>query len=82
MPKPTPTRHGASEQTIGAITRGEVVARGRGRCRRRTPTRGRGQTPGPSRNRAVTPPPTDEVVRDSEEGENEQVHDKELPPQK
>ena len=30
---------------------------------------------------AVTPPPTDEVVREGEEGENEQVQDKELPPQ-
>ena len=32
-------------------------------------------------NRAVTPPPTDEVVREGEEGENEQVQDKEVPPQ-
>ena len=45
------------------------------------PTRGRGQTPGPARNRIVTPPPTDEVVRAGEEGENEQVQDKEVPPQ-
>ena len=47
------------------------MARGRGRGRRRTPSRGRGQTPGPASNRAVTLPPTDEVVREGEEGENE-----------
>ena len=82
MPTPTPARQGASEPTIEVVTRRGVVARGRGRGRRRTPTRGRGHTPGPASNRVVTPPPTDEVVRDSEEGENEQVHDKELPPQK
>ena len=81
MPTPTPARHGASEPTIGAVTRGGAVARGRGRGRKRTPTRGRGQTPGPARNRAVTPPPSDEVVRQGEERENEQVQDKELPPQ-
>ena len=57
------------------------MARGRGRGRRRTPTRGRGQTPGLTRNRAVTPPPTDEVIREGEEGENEQVQDEELLPQ-
>ena len=68
-------------QDIGALTRGGAVARGRGRVRRRMPTRGRGQTPGLSRNRAVTPPPTDEVVREGKEGENEQVQDKEVPPQ-
>ena len=65
---PTPARQGASEPTIGAVTRGGAVARGRGRGRRRTPTRGRGQTPGPARNRVVTPPPTDEVVKEGEEG--------------
>ena len=47
------------------------MARGRGKGRRRTPFRGRGQTPGPASNRAVTLPPTDEVVREGEEGENE-----------
>ena len=30
---------------------------------------------------AVTPPPTDEVVREGEEGEDDQVQDEELPPQ-
>ena len=29
----------------------------------------------------MTPPLTDEVVREGEEGENEQVQDEELPPQ-
>ena len=81
MPTPTPARQGASEPTIGAVARGGVVERGRGRGRRRTPSRGRGQTPGPASNRAVTPPPTDEVVREGEEGENELVQDEELPPQ-
>ena len=57
------------------------MERGRGRGRRRTPSRGRGQTLGPASNRAVTPPPTYEVVREGEEGENEQVQDEELPPQ-
>ena len=79
---PTPARQGASEPTTRAVARGGAVARGRCRGQGRTSSRGRGQAPGPSSTRAVTPPPTDEVVRDSEEGENEQVHDKELPPQK
>ena len=57
------------------------MARGRGRGRGRTPSRGRGQTPGPSSTRAVTPPPTEEVVREGEERENEQVQNEELPPQ-
>ena len=47
------------------------MARGRGRGRRRTPSRGRGQTPFLARNRVVTPPMTNEVVREGEEGENE-----------
>ena len=29
----------------------------------------------------MTPPPTEEVVREGEEGENEQVKNEELPPQ-
>ena len=44
-------------------------------------SRGRGQAPGPSGTRVVAPPPTDEVVREGEEGENEQVQNEELPPQ-
>ena len=63
------------------VARRGAVARGRGRGRGRTSSRGRGQAPGPSSTRAVTPPPTDEVVREGEEGENEQVQDEELPPQ-
>ena len=81
MPTPTPARHGASEPTIGAVTRRGAVARGRGRGLGRTSSRGRAQAPGPSSTRAVTLPPTDEVVREGEEGENEQVQDEELPPQ-
>ena len=57
------------------------MARGRCRGRMRTISRGRGQTPSPASNRAVTPPPTDEVVKEGEEGENEHVQDEELPPQ-
>ena len=81
MPTPTPARQGASEPTIGAVAREGAVARGRGRGCKRTPSRGRGQKPGPASNRAVTPPPTDEVVREGEEGENEQIQDKEVPSQ-
>ncbi|XP_069151903.1 uncharacterized protein [Solanum lycopersicum] len=66
VPTPTLTRQGASEPTIGVVTRGGEVTRGLGRGCRRTPTSGRGQTPGPARNRAVTPPPTDEVVREGQ----------------
>ena len=77
---PTPARKGASEPNIRVVARGGAVARGPGRSRRRTPSRGRGQTPGPASNRAMTLPPTDEVVREGEEGENEQVKDEELPP--
>ena len=44
-------------------------------------SRGRGQAPGPASTRAVTPPPTEEVLSKSEGGENEQVQDEEVPPQ-
>ena len=81
VPTPTPARQGASEPTTRAVARGGAVARGRGRGRRGTSSRGRGQTSGPTSTRAVTPPPTDEVVREGEGGENEQVQDEELPPQ-
>ena len=57
------------------------MARGRGRGRGRASSRGRGQAPSPSGTRAVTPRPTEEVVREGEEGENEQVQNEELPPQ-
>ena len=36
-------------------------------------SRGRGQAPSPASTRAVTLPPTEEVLREGEEGENEQV---------
>ena len=68
-PTPTSARHEASEPATGAVARRGAVARGRGRGRRRTSSR------------AVTPPPTEEVVREGEEGENEQVQNEELPPQ-
>ena len=77
---PTPARQDASEPATEAVARRGAVARGRGRGRRRISSRGRGQTPGPSSTRAVTSPPTEEVVREGEEGENEQVQNEELPP--
>ncbi|TMW83140.1 hypothetical protein EJD97_002765, partial [Solanum chilense] len=81
VPTPTPAIQDASEPASGAVARRGAVARGRGRGRGRMSSRGRGKTTGPASNRAVTPPPTDEVVREGEEGENEQVQDEELPPQ-
>ena len=57
------------------------MERGHGRGRGRTSSRGRGQAPNPSGTRAVTPPPAEEVVREGEDGENEQVQNDELPPQ-
>ena len=68
-PTPTPARQDESEPATGAVARRGAVIRGRGR----TSSRGRGQTPGPSSTRVVTPPPTEEVVREGEEGETEQV---------
>ena len=75
---PTPARQDASEPATGVVARVEQWQDGRGRGR--TSSRGRGQAPGPSSTRAVTPPPTEEVVREGEEGENEQVQNEELPP--
>ena len=80
-PTPTPARQDASEPATGAVARRGAVARGRGRGRGRTSSRGRGQTPGPYGTRAVTPPPNEEVVREGEEGETEQVQNEGLPPQ-
>ena len=80
-PTPTPARQDASEPPTGAVARRGAVTRGRGRGRGRTSSRGTGQTPGPSSTRAVTPPPTEEVVREGEDGENEQVQNEEFPPQ-
>ena len=81
MPTPTPARQDITEPATGAVARGRARARGRGRGRGRTSSRGRGRAPNPSDTRAVTPPPTEEVVREGEEGENEQVQNEELPPQ-
>ena len=80
-PTLTSARQEASEQAIGVVARGRIAARGRGRGRGRTSSRGRGRAPNPSDTRAVTPPPTEEVVREGEDGENEQVQNEELPPQ-
>ena len=80
-PTSTPTRQETSEPATGAVARRGAMTRGRGRGRGRTSSRGRGRAPSPSGTRAVTPPQTEEVVREGEEGENEQVQDEELPPQ-
>ena len=80
-PTSTSARQEASEPATGAVARGRVAARGRGRGRGRTSSRGRGRAPSPSNTRAVTPPPTEEVVREGEEGETEQVQNEGLPPQ-
>ena len=80
-PTPTPARQDASEPSTETVARRGAVARGRGRGRGRTSSRRRGRAPSPSGTRAVTPPPTEEVLREGEEGENEQVQNEELPPQ-
>ena len=72
-PTPTSARQEASKPTTRAVARERVAARGRGRGRGRTSSRGRGRAPSPSDTRAVTPSPTEEVVREGEEGETEQV---------
>ena len=79
-PTPTSARQEASEPSTGAVARGRVAARGRGRGRGWNSSRGRGRAPSPSDTRAVTPPPTEEVVREGEEGEIEQVQNEGLPP--
>ena len=78
---PTPARQDASEPATEAVARRGAVARGRGRGRGRTSSRGRGQAPSPSGTSAVTPPSAEEVVREGEDGKNEQVQNEELPPQ-
>ena len=78
-PTPTSARQEASQPATRAVARRGVVTRGRGRGRGRTPSRGRGRAPSPFGTRAVTPPPTEEVVREGEDGENEQVQNEELP---
>ena len=82
MPAPTPSLmgQGVSEPATGAVARGRTAARGHGRGRGRTSSRGRGRTPSPSDTRAVTPPPTEEVIREGEDGETEQVQNEGLPP--
>ena len=80
-PTSTSARQDASEPATETVAQRGAVARGRGRGSRRTSSRGRGRAPSPSGTRAVTPPPTEEVVREGEEGENEQVQNDELPPQ-
>ena len=73
MPTPAPAGPGASEPATGPVARRGAVTRGRGRGRGRTSSRGRGQASIPSSTRAVTPPPTEEVLREGEEEGNEQV---------
>ena len=80
-PTSTSARQDAFEPATETVAQRGAVARGRGRGRGRTSSRERGRTPGPSGTRAVTPPPTEEVVRQGEEGENEQVLNEGLPPQ-
>ena len=80
-PTPAPAGQGASEPATRAVAQGRATTRGRGRGRGRTSSRGRGRAPSPSDTRAVTPPPTEEVVREGEDGENEQVQNEEMPPQ-
>ena len=80
-PTPAPAGQGASEPATGAVAQGRVAARGRGRGRRRTSSRGRGRAPSPSDTRAVTPPSTEEVIREGEDGVNEQVQNEEMPSQ-
>ena len=78
---PTPARHETTELATGAVARGRTAARGCGRGRGRTSSRERGRAPSPSDTRAVTPPLTEEVIREGEDGVNEQVQNEEMPPQ-
>ena len=80
-PTLTSARQEASEPATGLVARGRVAARRRGRGRGMMSSRGRGRAPSPFDARAVTPQPTEEVVREGEKGENEQVQNEELPPQ-
>ena len=80
-PTQTSARQEGSEPATGAVARGRAAARGHGRGRGRTSSRGRGRAPSPSDTRVVTPPPTEEVIREGEVGENEKVQNEGLPPQ-
>ena len=64
---PTTARQETTELATGAVARGRTAARGRGRA------------PSPSDTRAVTPPPTEEVIREGEDWETEQVHERNYP---
>ena len=72
-PTSTSARQDASEPATETVARRGAVARGRGRGRGRMSSRRRGRAPSPSDTRAVSPPSTEEVVREGEEGETEQV---------
>ena len=74
---PTPLVSEVQHEATRAVARGRVAARGRGRGRGRTSSRRRGRAPSPSDTRAVTPPPTEEVIREGEDGETEQVQNEE-----
>ena len=76
-PTPAPARQEASEAATETVAQRGTVERGRSRGRRRTSSRGRGQSPSPFHTRAVTPPPTEEVLRKGEEGESEQGQNEE-----
>ena len=80
-PTPAPARQEASEPATETVARRGAVARGHGKGRGRMSSRGRGQEPRTSGTRAVTTPFTEEVVREGEEGENDQVQNEEMPPQ-
>ena len=80
-PAATPARQETTEPATGVVARGRTAARGRGRGRGRTSSRGRGRAPSPSDTRAVTPLPTEKVIREGVDGETEQVQNEEMPPQ-
>ena len=80
-PTPTSARQDASELATETVAQRGTVGRDHGRGHGRTSSRGRGRAPSPSDTRAVTPPPTEEVMREREDGETEQVQNEELPPQ-
>ncbi|KAH0725391.1 hypothetical protein KY284_001256 [Solanum tuberosum] len=81
VPTTTPAIKTVPEPIVGVIARGVVVMKGRGRgCGRKT-NRGRGQATRPARDKAMTPPLIDEVAREGDEVEDEQIHEKEALPQ-
>ena len=80
-PAATPARQETTKPATGAVARGRTTARGRGRGHGGTSSRGRGRAPSPSDTRAVTPPLTEEVIREGEDGETEQVQNEKMSPQ-